>query len=497
MRKYLVSTLILIMVLTIVPATHSVRAEEMSLSQLINLLIALQVIAPEKQETARYYAASLEQQHKPLEAKCMEILPNQTLSQGMSGSEVTRLQTFFAHNPEWYPEGQITGYFGVLTAAATKRFQKAHGLDETGIVAEPEKERLRCTQQDLTTPPTFSEYMTTIEEDKALNDRLYGLHIEEARWKERLIKSDREIPSGQFRAFYLDDSDLSDPIYEEVVDRMGISYFNYDDENVFEIDPETLAAYWIGELSFSEEVEKEINISQSWSEVRLIIDDEIVYHGKDEQIIPFTFSRGSHVVEVEFLNDWHTTDVSVTIDDPLNELNGDQVRSELDQLLVDQSEVEVWYVGVYGVDSLHRDVEVKLSETSKPIVLLLSSHSNVYWNIDSNDQDLAAVIYSSYEPGTQLLGLSSEIPTYYLGDGEVSYRSERLTYKGVPSERCVVENYNSRCRSQYRDFLEMVRRVEALSGHKVTGFGGSYEVDRITLPETDVTDEFVAEIEAR
>jgi peptidoglycan hydrolase-like protein with peptidoglycan-binding domain len=70
------------------------------------------------------------------------ILPSQAyavslarqLDIGMSGSDVSALQQFYALDSAIYPEGLVTGYYGALTAAATERFQLKNGLDVVGRV---------------------------------------------------------------------------------------------------------------------------------------------------------------------------------------------------------------------------------------------------------------------------------------------------------------------------------------------------------------------------
>lgn len=59
---------------------------------------------------------------------------SQQLDLGMTGSDVTSLQTFLAGNSAIYPEGIISGYFGSLTASAVSRFQSANGLSAVGRV---------------------------------------------------------------------------------------------------------------------------------------------------------------------------------------------------------------------------------------------------------------------------------------------------------------------------------------------------------------------------
>jgi len=54
------------------------------------------------------------------------------LDMGDSGSEVTELQTYLSTNPNMYPSGLVTGYFGELTKAGVERFQTANGIVTSG-----------------------------------------------------------------------------------------------------------------------------------------------------------------------------------------------------------------------------------------------------------------------------------------------------------------------------------------------------------------------------
>ena len=57
-----------------------------------------------------------------------------SLSLGSRGDAVTALQALLAANPDVYPEGLITGYFGKATEKALKRLQKENGLEQVGRV---------------------------------------------------------------------------------------------------------------------------------------------------------------------------------------------------------------------------------------------------------------------------------------------------------------------------------------------------------------------------
>jgi len=58
----------------------------------------------------------------------------QQLRKGMRGEDIFLLQEMLATDPEIYPEGLVTGYFGPLTEKAVKKFQKKMGVEEVGLV---------------------------------------------------------------------------------------------------------------------------------------------------------------------------------------------------------------------------------------------------------------------------------------------------------------------------------------------------------------------------
>ena len=59
---------------------------------------------------------------------------NRQLEIGMSGDDVAALQTFLAKDPSIYPQGLVTGYFGVLTKAAVANFQSRNNISAVGRV---------------------------------------------------------------------------------------------------------------------------------------------------------------------------------------------------------------------------------------------------------------------------------------------------------------------------------------------------------------------------
>lgn len=59
---------------------------------------------------------------------------NRQLELGMSGADVSALQAFLAKDATLYPQGLVTGYFGMLTQSAVSNFQARNGIDNIGRV---------------------------------------------------------------------------------------------------------------------------------------------------------------------------------------------------------------------------------------------------------------------------------------------------------------------------------------------------------------------------
>jgi peptidoglycan hydrolase-like protein with peptidoglycan-binding domain len=56
-----------------------------------------------------------------------------TMKAGSRGLNVSALQQFLASNPDIYPQGMVTGYYGPLTRAAVIQFQLHYNLTADGI----------------------------------------------------------------------------------------------------------------------------------------------------------------------------------------------------------------------------------------------------------------------------------------------------------------------------------------------------------------------------
>lgn len=87
--------------------------------------------------------ASLNAQKAALQTELKSVVQlTKQLALGMTSEEVKTLQEMLAADPSIYPEGLVTGYFGVLTQKAVMRFQKKHGLEQVGVVGPKTRAKL-------------------------------------------------------------------------------------------------------------------------------------------------------------------------------------------------------------------------------------------------------------------------------------------------------------------------------------------------------------------
>lgn len=73
-----------------------------------------------------------------------------TWKYGDKDIEIEHLQEILVADKDSYPEKYVTGYFGSLTQAALTRFQKKHGLPQTGIVDTATQKKLNTVSHSET-----------------------------------------------------------------------------------------------------------------------------------------------------------------------------------------------------------------------------------------------------------------------------------------------------------------------------------------------------------
>lgn len=127
-KKYLAGFFIVALLSSAFVVTpRGTHAQEVTLSELIELFISLGFIPPEKATQARGAVSQLNASDS-----CNSVTIKKDLALGSKGPEVSALQGFLAKDTSLYPGGLITAYFGPATQQAVQRFQKKYKVVSSG-----------------------------------------------------------------------------------------------------------------------------------------------------------------------------------------------------------------------------------------------------------------------------------------------------------------------------------------------------------------------------
>ncbi len=135
----------------------------------------------------------------------------------------------------------------------------------------------------------------------------------------------KKVPKKGFYAFYLNTKKPNQIIKRETVVDIKIKY-SFDE--FYNIRSQDFNAYWVGNIHFSEEELISIKINQNWSKTRLIIDGHIVYSGGSDKEILMSLAKGDHLIEVEYVNNWHTTKFSLSFTEKVGNLDVESLGIE-------------------------------------------------------------------------------------------------------------------------------------------------------------------------
>ena len=130
-----------------------------------------------------------------------------------------------------------------------------------------------------------------------------------------------------------------------------------------QINSPNFAAYWVGKLSFSAPATKQFSVSQSWAKSRIFVDGVVVFDASNQsETFTHEFSPGEHVIEVEHINNWHTVEYKVTIEDVVDKLTESQLK---DRLAASSAKpANVYYVGLYESGRKDSSVDVAVPDRS-------------------------------------------------------------------------------------------------------------------------------------
>ncbi|MES2931599.1 MAG: hypothetical protein V4682_02770 [Patescibacteria group bacterium] len=305
-------------------------------------------------------------------------------------------------------------------------------------------------------------------------------------WKNKFALG--TIPTGSFRATYFNTTKPTSLTKQETVASIDVNFPWYYDtatgsdtaySSATTIRSEDFGGYWIGKFVNEKDTEMTLNVTQSWSETRVIIDGKLAYRGGDNTSLKFMVPKGSHTMEVEYVNNWHTTGFSVSL-----AAAGGSTKPLTGTLKLGSHVKDVWYAGVYESSAFDKTIALKAgSYTQTPKALFLSSYDTVKWDLSAlSSFPIETIVISSYSPGSRVVN----------GPAAAQVHTASLGYAYQAKAQCYAITTFMSCEG-VRDFSNMYHKIKSVSGKELTGFSGTYSASSLTLPGTVLTSALVKE----
>lgn len=320
-----------------------------------------------------------------------------------------------------------------------------------------------------TDPGGFNEYKVAWEQEHvSLPATVFPPYVAASSWSGKLNPSGKVFEHG-FRVFYFDRTTSSPRVLERQVNDIAIKYSWSD---LHGIPSENFAGYWIGTLSFAEPATRRLSISQGHSKTRLFIDGKLIYEGGESSTFLHRFAAGPHLIEVDHVNQWHTTEFKLTLDEDRQRVPLEGVSVALERL--DRRFGGVHYVGLYESNNRDTSVEVSLPDDVRNAVLWLDSYEAIDWRIDRAD-DIEAVVIASHAPGSRVVNAGS-IPVIAV--------DRQFGLHDIGPSRCHCAGGRFHCENN-DSLAELAIRMKQYSGLSMTSFGVSYAANTVTTTTFD------------
>ncbi|WP_190325446.1 hypothetical protein [Halopseudomonas salina] len=416
---------------------------------------------------------------------------NRAINSGVVSRHIYQQVESYFDRTGHYPEllhGDETVYQGQFDAFVSYcTYQKSileygYQLDCTradSVYVEARKQRLREAVQK---PHSVKSTASVEDRNASAIKTAADLSPAQSSWGEHANPSGA-LPEDGFQAFYINTNQPRQVIATESVGGIAINYIRDDFHGIESGD---FGGYWVGMLEFKQQEVMSFTVSQSWSKTRILINGRVLFEGGSDQSILYRFEPGEHKIEVEYVNNWHTTEFSVGIHSSVTYLDMDQIKMRLQANLLD--DFQVLYAGLYESSARDMTTIVNLEKTADPVVLVLSSYSPVKWYVSNPfGVEIRAIVYGAYKPGSTLAG---DIPGSIL---RLPAKTRIGSYHVSPDCRCVAGSFH--CEGKGK--MPTVTALQTLTNKTLSGFTGHYSAESLTVPEVRVDACFLEELTAR
>lgn len=371
--------------------------------------------------------------------------------------------------------GTVSFYLIAFTVFLTfkvecKKDDKGECITKSNDPTDPFGEFIdRYSSSKSSKSSSYSSKTSSYYPDKGANSSKF-YKKEQSEFGKKYKQNLKPLKDNKFSVVYLDQSKQNPVVETEIVDRPVMNYAWSDFEN---IRSEDFAAYYFGSFNFEKTTVKEISVSQSWAETKIYIDEFLVFDGKNNnQTFVYEFTPGTHTIEVEYQNNWHTVGFSVQILDTTQTYN---LQESADLVNKNLSDYNLFYVGAYESNDRNGKITLNITDQNKPVVLLISSYEPINWEIiGSGTSQIKYIIYNSYLPRSSFSGNTKDIKFLAISD------------KDLPYEYQITADCESRdC--QDNGLVKIHSKIKSIFNKEISGFSGSYNPTYLNVPEQTIS----------
>ncbi len=296
-------------------------------------------------------------------------------------------------------------------------------------------------------------------------------------WGQRLNVRD-SLPRTGFRALYFNANSPTTILHDNVTDKIAVSFY---DNQGYGIDSQNFGAYWAGELIVTTPEVKSFTLNLSRASARLLINRREVLRSKHGGQINVALNKGVYLIEVEFLNKWHTTEFNAFISEPVVTRSTLSLAQKIRDIDAKKSfkPTSLVYVSSDRASNSSPEVSLDITPHAKAVHLFLNSRHATDWVI-TNDHDviIKSITYSTYRPGSTVSGdVSKDVPLF-------AYQGYFDFFQDVWTCQCL-DGFNSCDHNKRLSLSQLEQELKQIYSLPLTGYSLAKRNNSIAIPETN------------
>lgn len=235
-----------------------------------------------------------------------------------------------------------------------------------------------------------------------------------------------------------------------------------------------------------------VTTAESWADVRVLINGYEVPK-TEEKVVTLTLDPGSYQVEVEYLNNWHTTEFLMNVEKQKKIYSYDEARAAV---LSTGNSYDVWYVNSYNENPV---LQIP-NRATRPTIIVLDSYEPLQWKIvNAKANNIAYVLYHSFTPGATV---TTDLESSHILPIQKDVFSNPNGYNAsVQAEaQCWTDNYPPRC-DNVTTISSLNDMAKSFANGALTGFTALSDSDEnsaaVAIPRQSLTPATIQAIQAK